>query len=45
MMGYYGGNWGVMGGAGVFGTLLGVLVLTFLVLGILYFWRELNRKR
>lgn len=44
MMGYY-GSWGMMGSGGVVGTLVGVLVLAFLILGILYFWRELNRKR
>jgi len=42
MMGYGWNN--MMGNWGVFGLLTWILIITFLVLGILYFWKEINRK-
>ncbi len=42
MMGYYGN---MMGGWGIFGAVTWLLVITFLVLGIIYFWKEINRKK
>ena len=43
MMGNYYGN--MMGGWGIFGLITWILVLAFLVLGIIYFWKEINRKK
>ncbi|MBI3385718.1 hypothetical protein HY031_01390 [Candidatus Gottesmanbacteria bacterium] len=40
---YYGG--GMMGTIGVWGSLTWLLVVVFLVLGIIYFWKEINRKK
>jgi len=42
MMGYYGG---MMGSWGVFGLLTWLVLIIFLILGIMYFWKEINRKR
>jgi len=41
MMGYYGN---MMSNWGLFGLLTWILLIIFLVLGILYFWKELNKK-
>lgn len=41
--GYYGG--GMMAGIGVWGSLTWLLLTVFLVLGIIYFWKEINKKR
>jgi len=41
-MGY---GWGAMGQGNFFGSLFGILVLVFLVLGIAYFWKGLNNKK
>lgn len=43
MMGNYYGN--MMGGWGVFGFITWLLVITFLVLGIIYFWKEIKRRK
>jgi len=48
MMGGYGlGNmmngWG--GGFGLFGSLIWILVVVFLILGIIYFWKNINQKK
>lgn len=46
MMGYYGNMMG--GGYGtfsLFGLLTWLLVTIFLTLGIIYFWKEINRKK
>lgn len=47
MMGYgWGGMMGeAMGTWGTLGILTWFLVVVFLILGIGYFWKELNRKR
>lgn len=44
MMGYNFG--GMMGGGtwGLLGSVAWILVVTYLVLGILYFWKELQKK-
>ena len=42
------GNWGysgMMAGWGLFGALTWLLIIVFLILGILYFWKEINRKK
>lgn len=42
------GNWGysgMMAGWGFFGTLTWLLLIVFLVFGILYFWKEINKKK
>lgn len=48
MMGF-GGEYGMMGGGwgswGTLGFLTWVLVVAFLMLGIVYFWKEINRKK
>jgi len=36
-------NW--FGGVWIFGILIWVLLVTFLVLGIAYFWKGLNEKK
>jgi len=41
MMGYYGS----MPGWGLFGLLTWILVIAFLALGIVYFWKEINKKK
>lgn len=47
------GNWGYAYGAGIdagfgiwgfFGMLICILFVIFLILGITYFWRELNKS-
>jgi len=43
-MGFYGNMMGGFGTAGVFGLLMGLLLVSFLVLGCIYFWREINKK-
>jgi len=48
MWGYNGGYGGMMGGYGtysLFGLLTWVALLTFLLLGIIYFWREINKPK
>lgn len=42
MMGYYGG--GMMANFGLFGLLTWILLIAFLTLGIIYFWKQINRK-
>ena len=41
-MGYYAD---MMGSIGTFGFLTWVLLITFLVLGIAYFWQEIQRPK
>lgn len=43
MMGF-GGYGGAMVGWGVFGLLTWLLLVVFLILGIAYFWKQLNKK-
>jgi len=43
MMGNYYGN--MMSNWGLFGLLTWLAVITFLVLGIAYFWKEINKKK
>ncbi|KKS97983.1 MAG: hypothetical protein UV73_C0004G0125 [Candidatus Gottesmanbacteria bacterium GW2011_GWA2_43_14] len=41
-------NWGysgMMGGWGFLGAVTWLLIITFLVLGIIYFWKEINKKK
>ena len=45
MYGYYNsmmGGWGLMGS---FGLLTWVALITFLILGIAYFWKEINKPK
>ena len=45
MYGYYGsmmGGWGLMGS---FGLLTWVALIVFLILGIAYFWKEINKPK
>lgn len=35
---------GMMGGAGVFGLLTWIALLAFLILGSIYFWKQINKK-
>jgi len=35
----------MMGGAGVLGLLTWMALLAFLVLGSIYFWKEINKKK
>lgn len=42
MMGYYGT---MMGSWGLFGSLTWLLLVIFLLLGSIYFWKEINRKK
>lgn len=41
MMGYG----GFMGSWGLFGVITWLALIIFLVLGSMYFWKEMNRKR
>lgn len=41
MMGYYGG---MMSGWGILGGLTWLLLIVFLILGIAYFWKGINKK-
>ncbi len=43
MMGYYGGN--MMAGWGIFGLITWITLLLFLILGSMFFWKEMNRKK
>ena len=43
MMGNYYGN--MMGTWGLFGLLTWLAFVAFLVLGSVYFWKEINRKK
>ncbi len=51
MWGYggYGGYGGMMGGSlgtwGFFGLLTWVFLIAFLILGIAYFWKEINKPK
>ncbi len=49
MFGYNGyAGYGMMGGLGVwsfFGLLTWVFLIAFLVLGIAYFWKEINKPK
>jgi hypothetical protein len=45
MMGYSGYNMMSGGGAGLLGLLTWVLLVVFLALGSMYFWKNLNRKK
>jgi len=44
MMGNFYGNM-MNNGWGLFGGLMWILVVVFLILGIIYFWKEINRKK
>jgi len=44
MMGY-GYNYGMMGSFGLFGGFTWLLLVIFLLLGSIYFWKEINRKK
>lgn len=43
MMGYYGNNMMVSWGA--FGIITWIILVVFLVLGSMYFWKEINRRK
>lgn len=45
MMGYYGNMMGGYGSFSFFGLLTWLLVIIFLTLGIIYFWKGINRKK
>lgn len=42
MMGYYGGG---MGLGSLFGLVTWIALLAFLILGAMYFWKELHRRK
>ena len=44
MMGY-GWSGSMMGNFGAFGLLTWLALIIFLVLGSIYFWKEINKKR
>ncbi len=39
------GGYGVMGSWGLFGLVTWILLLVFLALGCMYFWKEINKKK
>lgn len=41
----FGYNYGMMGSFGLFGSLTWLLAILFLILGCVYFWKEINRKK
>lgn len=41
----FGYGYNMMGGFGLFGLVTWIAMLTFLVLGSLYFWKEINKKK
>ncbi len=43
MMSYWGGS--MMGSYGAFGILTWLALMSFLILGSMYFWKEINRRR
>lgn len=43
-MGYWGGNWGMMGGVSVLGSLYSIIVLIDLVLLGFWLWKQINKK-
>ena len=45
MMGMFGYGNGMMGSWSFFGILTWLALIIFLVLGSMYFWKEINRKR
>lgn len=45
MMGNYGWGGNMMGSFGTFGFLTWLALIIFLVLGSLYFWKGLNKKK
>ena len=44
MMGY-GGYGSMMGNIGLFGTITWIALIVFLILGCVYFWKEINKKK
>lgn len=38
-------NYGMMGSWSLFGSLTWLILVVFLVLGCVYFWKEINRKK
>lgn len=45
MMGYgYNGGWGMMGGAVIWGSLIGIIVLIDLVLLGIWLWQQISKK-
>ncbi len=44
MMGNFGYNM-MNGGAGLFGLLTWLLLIAFLALGCMYFWKQINKKK
>lgn len=45
MMGAFGYGNGMMGSFGLFGLLTWLAMLTFLILGSMFFWKELNKSK
>lgn len=41
-MGYYGN---MMSSWGIYGLLTWILLIVFLILGIIYFWKEINKRK
>lgn len=45
MMGnFYGGMMGTYGIGTIFGPIIYLVLLAFLILGCIYFWKQINRK-
>ncbi len=45
MMGLYGWYGNMMGSTGLFESLTWLALIVFLVLGSMYFWKEINRRK
>lgn len=45
MYGYYSGMMGSFGGWSLFMLLTWLALITFLILGIAYFWKEINKPK
>jgi hypothetical protein len=44
MIGYGNAGWGMMGGAGIFGPLVGIVVLVDLILLGIWLWQKVSKK-
>ena len=41
----YGPGANMMGAIGLYGTITWIVLIVFLVLGSIYFWKEINKKK
>jgi hypothetical protein len=44
MMNYYTGGWGMMGGVGLFGGIIGLVILIDLILVGIWLWQKISKK-